>query len=692
MAAPVRTAPTADEAVFPIDETFTAGRPVNPHWVLRGDATLTPGPDGSLRLTPDEKHEAGTAYLDQPFSSRLGVSIEFDYACEGSDSSYFGDGFCLYLIDGSKTTDTGGYGAALGYSRMGTDPGTAVPGVTAGYVGVGFDNWGNYADDLAGPGGPGRTPDMLGVRGSGSLRQGFRWLTGVRAAGGFRAAWHKRAHVQISIVQGKLTVRHTIGSDTGAKPLIDGYDLTSAPGQAALPATFKLGLSASTGGARAAHSIRNLHVALPADLPLDLAGPARARVGDKASYTITVRNDGPNDAPDAEVTGTIPAGLTDVAVTVEQDGKAFVEPGSPEQGLHRRLNLPEGGSARITVSGTVSRAAADRTLTTTARISSPTRANTSAHPSGTVDTRVPALPVPAGGQVVARTAGGGWAQGDDPNTLVVTADTGRAGFEQTPVLVACVAGHQYVANLGAAGLHRATPGGFEAGLRWVDQSDLDVAEAEDDGFRLNWTACPQDADGLACGRTAPDAWRQEKEETRVLLVDVDTRHAGFTATPVVVASVLGDHLTADLSTVAVIDPSRDGFTAGIRLSNQSDLTPATAKARGLRINWIACPQGAEGLACGRTAPDTWRQGGDARILFTDAVTAQQADLPESPAFVACVTGGVRAAELCVPGVYSAARSGFTAGVRRSDQAALTPAFARDNGIGVNWIACPLPPK
>ncbi|MFG2915958.1 hypothetical protein ACGF0D_24115 [Kitasatospora sp. NPDC048298] len=690
MAAPVRPAPTGTEATFPIDESFMSGKTENQHWVLHGNATLTTGPNGSLQLTPDKNDQAGTAYLDQPFSSRLGVSIEFDYACEGTATGGdFGDGFCLYLIDGSKTTDTGAYGAALGYSRMGETPSTTKPGVTAGYVGIGFDNYGNYASSLAGPNAPGRTPDMLGLRGSGNLLDNFRWLTGVKVPGGFRANWQNHARIRISIIEGKLTVRHTKGSDT--ETLIDNYDLTTAPGQVSMPATFKLGLSAGTGGARASHSIRHLYVALPADLPLTMTGPAKAKVGEKVSYTITVENNGPNDTPDAEVTGTIPAGLSDVSVTCDPHGAAVCGIGSTTNGLRQPVTLPKGGSAKITVTGTVTRAAANSTLKATAKISSPTRANTSIHSSGAMDTQVPAVPVPVGGQVVAHQGQTGWAQGDDPNTLIVTVDTSQAKYEQTPVYVVSVAGHQYVANLGAPGIHKTSKDGFEVGLRWVDQSDLDVAEAEKDGFRLDWIACPQDAEGVACGQTSPDAWRQEKDESRIILVDVDTRHKGFTTMPVIAASVVGDQLTADLSTVAVIDPSRDGFTVGIRLSNQSDLSPATAKSRGLRINWIACPENTTTLAAGHTASDAWRQGGDARILFTDA-TAQQSKLPDSPAFVATVVGGIKAAELCVPGIYSAKSTGFTAGVRRSDQAALAPDFASANGIGVNWIACPIPPK
>ncbi|MFJ9690794.1 hypothetical protein [Kitasatospora sp. NPDC101183] len=686
MAAPVREASTTDPVTFPIHEPFTGGTTVNPNWVLRGNAQLTAGPNGSLRLTSDENNKAGTALLDQPFSSTNDVSIEFDYACEGTDSGNFGDGFCLYLIDGSKTTDTGAYGAALGYSSMGIPQSSAKPGVTAGYVGVGFDNYGNYSDDLAGPNGPGRRPDWLAVRGSGDRNTGFRWLKGEHVSGGFKATWAQEAHVQINIIDEKLTVRHRRGGDVTL--VIDEFDLANASNQVPMPATFKLGLSASTGGARAAHSIRNLHVALPADMPVRMDGPKEVKAGAKVSYTIAVSNNGPNDVPDAEVTGTIPAELTGVTVTCEPKGGATCGGSSTGGGLHQFLDLPKGGSALITVTGTVSSTAGGGTLACTAEVKSPTRANTSAHPSDRLDVKVlPKPPVPVGGQVPADDST--WSQGGDSRIVFVTVDTSAANFEKTPVYVASVAGQKFVANLGAPGIYGTSNKHFSVGLRWTDQADLSVADAKANGFRLHWIACPQDAEGVASGQTSPDSWRQAQDDPRVVLVDISTSHAGFTETPVHVASVVGDKLTANLSTVAILDRSRDGFTVGIRLSDQSDLSPGTAKANGFRINWIACPAGLAGLVSGRTDPAAWTQGEDTGILFTKA-TAGQANLPQSPAFVASVAGGAKVVELGCPGLYGATKAGFTAGVRRSDQAVLPPKFAQDNGIAVDWIACPTP--
>lgn len=67
---------------FPIIESFTNGHPTNPHWELKGSAQL----NGSLELTPDQKSKSGTALLNQPFSSALGVTIDFDFAVEGAST------------------------------------------------------------------------------------------------------------------------------------------------------------------------------------------------------------------------------------------------------------------------------------------------------------------------------------------------------------------------------------------------------------------------------------------------------------------------------------------------------------------------------------------------------------------------------------------------------------------------------
>ncbi|NUS66147.1 MAG: hypothetical protein HOQ46_21175 [Saccharothrix sp.] len=367
-------------AVFPIEETFQVARvdELEHDWTLRGDATLV-GDDG-LQLTPAEREKAGTALLNVPFPSTAGVSVDFDFYCAGGN----GDGFAVYLIDGAHDTDVGGYGAGLGYSR---GPDGKGNGVTKGWLGVGFDKCGNFSGSLAGPCAEDvGKPNRIVLRGSGDRADGFGFITAAPAPGGLDAVWTDRAHVQVLIIDAVVTVHVTRGDTTTT--VFDGVDLKLAEGQAPMPETFKLGLSASTGWEVSRHCLRNLVVTMPTAMPLTVDGAVEAPAGSRTSFTVTVRNDGPNDAPDAVVTGTTDPALSDVDVTVSRtDGDASATgAGSIGDGTFRQpLDLPVGGTATITVSGTVDRAATGK-IACSARIESDRCGNTSPNRSDSHDT------------------------------------------------------------------------------------------------------------------------------------------------------------------------------------------------------------------------------------------------------------------------------------------------------------------
>lgn len=358
-------------AVFPIEETFRVARveDLEHDWTLRGDATLV-GDDG-LQLTPAEREKAGTALLNVPFPSTAGVSVDFDFYCSGGN----GDGFAVYLIDGAHDTDVGGYGAGLGYSR---GPDGKGNGVTKGWLGLGFDKYGNFSGSLAGPCTEDvAKPNRIVLRGSGDRTDGFDFITGVAAPGGLDAVWTDRAHVQVLIIDAVLTVHVTRGEETTT--VFDGVDLKLVQGQAPMPEAFKLGLSASTGGAVSRHCLRNLVVTMPTAMPLTVDGAVEVPAGTRTSFTTTVRNDGPNDAPDAVVTGTIDPALSDVdiAVTRTAGDASTTGAGSADDGTFRQpLDLPVGGAATITVSGTVDHAATGE-VTCSATIESTKCVNTS---------------------------------------------------------------------------------------------------------------------------------------------------------------------------------------------------------------------------------------------------------------------------------------------------------------------------
>ncbi|MFE9749005.1 hypothetical protein ACFYOT_29205 [Saccharothrix saharensis] len=367
-------------AVFPIEETFRVSRveDLEHDWTLRGDATLA-GDDG-LQLTPAEREKAGTALLNVPFPSTAGVSVDFDFYCAGGN----GDGFAVYLIDGAHDTDVGGYGAGLGYGR---GPDGKGDGVTRGWLGLGFDKCGNFSGSLAGPctEDVGR-PNRIVLRGSGDRADGFDFITGVPAPGGLDAVWADRAHVQVLIVDAVVTVHVTRGDTTTT--VIDGVDLKLVEGQAPMPETFKLGVSASTGWEVSRHCLRDLVVTMPTAMPLTVDGAVEAAAGARTSFTVTVHNDGPNDAPDAVVTGTTDPALSDVDVTVSgtAGGASATGAGSTGNGTFRQtLDLPVGGTATITVSGTVDRSATGE-VTCSARIESIKCGNTSPDGSDSHDT------------------------------------------------------------------------------------------------------------------------------------------------------------------------------------------------------------------------------------------------------------------------------------------------------------------
>lgn len=219
--------------------------------VLTGNGVIDSAGAGWLRLTSAAGTQAGSAIYDTAFSSDDGVTVNFTYATYGGSGA---DGFTFYLIDGSTASPTvGTTGGALGYaSADGTKP-----GVTNGYVGIGFDEYGNFSAAPVGtcnPSCPLKSPNSVAIRGSGSLLTGFNYLTKASATIGTASRLLAKA-VTVTVVNNKITVVHA------GTTVIDQYDLSTAVGQSTTPRTFKMGFSASTGGSTNVHEIRGLSVA-----------------------------------------------------------------------------------------------------------------------------------------------------------------------------------------------------------------------------------------------------------------------------------------------------------------------------------------------------------------------------------------------------------------------------------------------
>lgn len=238
---------------------------------LPGGGTDTPG-TGALQLTDNTNNQGSFVIYNKPINSSAGLSIQFQlYSYGGTNPG--ADGISFFLIDGSQSPTTGGaVGGGLGYSSDST-PGIAGPGIVGGYLGIGFDEYGNFSASESGPGGSVQIPESIAVRGSAA--NNYAYLTGkalssvttlptgttINSTTATSRSGAARS-VQIDLdPQGNLSVHFDpTGTDTfnSSDEVISNYNVATTNG--ALPSTFKFGFAASTGGSTDYHAVNNLSV------------------------------------------------------------------------------------------------------------------------------------------------------------------------------------------------------------------------------------------------------------------------------------------------------------------------------------------------------------------------------------------------------------------------------------------------
>ncbi|HEY9626595.1 MAG TPA: DUF4347 domain-containing protein [Coleofasciculaceae cyanobacterium] len=241
-----------------------------------GAAIDAPG-DGALRLTGVANNQAAFVVYDRPLSQDDGLTITFDSYAYGGNSfeGSNGDGISFFLIDGNNPvpiTAAGAFGGSLGYAQKIFQ---GIPGIRGGYLGVGYDEFGNFSTSLESTTLQRPTPtgvnvpvrDSIAVRGSEASQYAFLGGTPTLDIGvdnptaTTRNAAQRRTRIDLSPV-GVLTVRVDLNSDDDfADPgevVINNLDVTPING--AVPSTFKLGFAGSTGSATNIHEVRNLVV------------------------------------------------------------------------------------------------------------------------------------------------------------------------------------------------------------------------------------------------------------------------------------------------------------------------------------------------------------------------------------------------------------------------------------------------
>ncbi|WP_419995024.1 hypothetical protein [Streptomyces boninensis] len=341
-----------------------------------GNAALV---GGYLHLTAGDKgRQAGSIGSTRSFSSKLGIVAEFEYSFfygKTYDGKY-GDGMSMYLFDGKEQPSVGAPGRTLGYScareanktcAQGSDP-----GVRGGYVGIGFDTFGNFSGPEAGDGpAPGAKKNTVTLRGAGSEKNGFPFLARAEVDESLLRAPGRQFHrARVSIIDQKLSLE-IIDSQGKTHQVLTKVDLKK---QGATPDSLKIGFSASTGAATEDHALRDLKVTLPVDLTIDKTGSAPAAPGQLVSYRISVDNKkGVNPTELAHVTDTVPSDLTDVTFTCQAQTGGNCLSGSSGSAPNNKINAPvkldKGGAVVITVTGRVkSDAIVGHTIENTAEV------------------------------------------------------------------------------------------------------------------------------------------------------------------------------------------------------------------------------------------------------------------------------------------------------------------------------------
>jgi hypothetical protein len=259
--------------------------------------------DGALRLTSAEQDQAGYVLYNKALSAKGGLTVKFDFYAYGGDGA---DGLSFFLVDGNKTpTKAGAFGGSLGYASSVANHGAGIEG---GYVGIGFDAYGNFSNphDSA-VGGPGRVADSIAVRGSQANH--YKYLAGTDTISqGIDVCTTDRHHAKRSVMidlsaAGLLNVSIDLNADgdffDAGEYAIQNLNLAAVNG--ALPDTFKLGFAASTGCSTNIHEIKNLCVQTgeptPSPAPLPNPAPTPAPLPNPAPTPVPLPNPAPTPAP-----------------------------------------------------------------------------------------------------------------------------------------------------------------------------------------------------------------------------------------------------------------------------------------------------------------------------------------------------------------------------------------------------------
>ena len=263
--------PVSNPALPPQQPFLTASS--SPTGIIPGSPTgaLDAPGNGALRLTNNVVDQASFVLFNQPVPTSQGLTVTFELYSYGGTGA---DGISFFLIDGvTSPTQAGGFGGSLGYAQKNE----IAPGIAGGYVGIGFDEYGNFSSptDSAGgatvrTGGPGQTPDSISVRAGQSTN--YQFVTGTASlpfgidnpTATTREPAKRTVKVDLD-TNGLLSVRIDGNNDGDfldpgeTSPNLININVAGINGTA-LPSTLKFGFASGTGDSTNTHEIRNLSV------------------------------------------------------------------------------------------------------------------------------------------------------------------------------------------------------------------------------------------------------------------------------------------------------------------------------------------------------------------------------------------------------------------------------------------------
>ncbi|MBF8456916.1 hypothetical protein IV494_06935 [Kaistella sp. G5-32] len=289
---------------------------------------VDPNGSGWLRLTSATANQKGYLYVKQTFPTALGVIADFEYTTwRFTNDGYSGaDGFAVFLFDGAVTEanfSLGGYGGSLGYATYSNPAGKT--GLSGGYIGLGFDEYGNFATATEGRnGGPSGAPttvvpnaivlrgptsptytasniylthkalgDQTG--GAAAIRTrdeiDYNTLTATRPT---ETQFYRRVQIYLTKVGADylITVKWKKQGDLVFNTVLS-YTMngTAYP----LPADLRIGFAASTGGGYNFHEIRNILLTTPGNIRVDSRSDTALLCNDTGTNPVTFKIEVTND-------------------------------------------------------------------------------------------------------------------------------------------------------------------------------------------------------------------------------------------------------------------------------------------------------------------------------------------------------------------------------------------------------------